>query len=710
MRASAIIRFGINGFFIFLVSIAQAQSPWQRQLLSYINHHARADGGYGWPDQPDSHLTPTYAVIGILKDISQLPSNRERLLNFVKTQHPQRGINREAGPSGTEMRNLVYEQIQSVRWLNGKTDEFQQEVLGWKPQNNKVSNFEEHGYPVFIQELMTPVCRSLLNLPLTDVSDHFKTYIQSRKRANGSYNNTKRSDGGDGNILNTYWGIYASRVLHDTADKEKTADWIKNCQRPSGAFTYQPLPFTEDNGEVAYTWAAVKSLCLLSATPSDVKACIRYLLSLRNEDGGFGNRLGLPSTPEATYYAVDALKELNALNALDTSRYVNKLDKTVPEFSGLKVYTVQFEAHGSGSPAEAVMLAQRLGIHLWGIKNGHNDWKATKEWMATAQKIAADKKVPVTFFYSDESYGSTAKVEGLGEFSHILDYIAPDIQNRTKALDGSSWKHVRTTFIEPLKKENGALILQVTNNEPLARVILDESVKKGGYAGISTIHFGQNFLFWLPFLYQYRYQLPFVSLQDAHGNESWWWSKELTSHRTLFLGNAPTYSELMKALKNNWVVAVRHDSLSKYKTRMLGGANGVQEYVKSKEKQWAWWNDNTKTFNDAYGVITLVTPKDTFETACPQQGVNIRVRCAWNGSRQFLESPAVVLEQLIVDNKVVKPEYVEIKDRRGSFMDSYYVFKMPEAGVGVHHVKGIFRSLRYGTTKEISEQFAVGSQ
>jgi hypothetical protein len=51
-----------------------------------------------------------------------------------------------------------------------------------------------------------------------------------------------------------------------------------------------------------------------------------------------------------------------------------------------------------------------------------------------------------------------------------------------------------------------------------------------------------------------------------------------------------------------------------------------------------------------------------------------------------------------------------VKDRRGQIMDSYYLYKMPDSGPGMHRVKGIFRSLRYGTTKEISEQFKVGSQ
>src|SRR5690606_41741274 len=41
------------------------------------------------------------------------------------------------------------------------------------------------------------------------------------------------------------------------------------------------------------------------------------LLSLRNPDGGFGNRPGMPSTPMATYYALDALKTLDNFASLD---------------------------------------------------------------------------------------------------------------------------------------------------------------------------------------------------------------------------------------------------------------------------------------------------------------------------------------------------------------------------------------------------------
>jgi hypothetical protein len=39
-------------------------------------------------------------------------------------------------------------------------------------------------------------------------------------------------------------------------------------------------------------------------------------------------------------------------------------------------------------------------------------------------------------------------------------------------LDGSSWQTYAKTFIRPLMKDNGTLVLQVTNNEPLGRIIL----------------------------------------------------------------------------------------------------------------------------------------------------------------------------------------------------------------------------------------------
>src|SRR5690606_17672583 len=127
-----------------------------------------------------------------------------------------------------------------------------------------------------------------------------------------------------------------------------------------------------------------------------------------------------PSTPMATYYALDALKSLDDFSSLDKAPLLKaKPAHNETDFSDYKVYTVQFEAHGSGSPYEAVMLAKELKIHLWGSKNGEIGW------IEEAQRIADREKVPVTFFISSEPYEANITVPGMGSFNHVLDYIVP---------------------------------------------------------------------------------------------------------------------------------------------------------------------------------------------------------------------------------------------------------------------------------------------
>ncbi len=681
-----------------------AQQNRKAEVLNYINTKlAKKDGGYGWEDQPDSHITTTYAVIGILNDLDQLPADKKSLVEFVRTHHPQRGPNKETGPSGSQVRSLTYQQIQSILWLGGDVSGFAEEVKNWKSQKGNIANYEMHGYAPLNQEVMTPICRRLLNLPIADITNEFVTYLQEAQRNNGSFNNTPAADGGDGNILNTYWSVYALKSLSkDEQLKKETVSWIQACQLKEGGFTHQPKPEIGVNAEVAYTWAAIKALQFFSAKPQNVAACIKYLLSLRNVDGGFGNRPGLPSNPISTYYAIDALKVLDSFSLLNTAPPVKRAAvKNPTDFSGYKVFTVQFEASGTGSPAEAVMLADSLKINLWGAKN------PAPGWIAAAQKIADKNKVPVTFFITDEPYGKDVSIPGMGSFGHILDFIAPANTN-IKFKDSTSWQDFAKTTLKDLHAANGGLILQISNNEPLTRMLLDESVNNGGgYLAISTVHFGQNFSFAQPHLHQYRYQLPFITLQDAHGTESWWWAKELINHRTLFLAKEPSYDALITALKNNWVVAVRHDSISNNQTRMLGGSEEMRQFITAKQNSWKWWKNETHETNHPWAAISVLFPSDTFEVARPDKGVNIRIRCWWAGARQVLAKPLIELQELKVNGKVVKPELITKKAKNGDLSDSYYLYKLQEPAAGNHTVETRLRHLHDKTARTMTTKFAV---
>lgn len=704
---SRIILLVVVGFFPCSVF---SQGSWKKELLNYIHTKlAKPDGGFGWEEQYDSHSTPTYAVTGILYDINELPNDKQRLAEFIRTHHPQKGTDKkvnyvagaavrgEAGPSGSNLRNLVYEQIRAILWLGGDVSYFKEDVKSWKSQAGILANYEAHGYGGLFQEAMTPVCSKLVGVQMQD-AEAFVKYLEICRRKNGSFNNAPASAGGNGNILNTFWSLYAQSALSVSPSlSSETIAWINSCQLENGGFTHQPNPQIGANDDVAYTWAAVKSLQLLGAKPKESRKAINYLLSLRNADGGFGDRPGLHSTPVASFYAIDALKALNALSALDKSPRPKAATEVVPDFRGYNVYTVQFQAHGQGSPAEAVMLADSLKIHLWGVKY------PVAGWLEAAQKLADKNKVPVTFFVANEPHDNELIIPGMGSFNHVLDYITP-ANTPVYFRDSTTFEELKNTTLKQLKGANGGLMLQVSNNEPLARILLDESVNNFGYRAISTIHFGQNFMFWLPYLAEYQYRLPLVTLQDAHGTESWWWSNELVSHRTLFIAKEPTYEGMITALRNNWVAGVRHDDVSNFKTRMLGGTPAARKFFSENSTNWQWW-DNKEHANRPWAAITILTPRDTFDVARPEKGLAIRVRCWWNSVRQSLKSPAVRLEQLKVNGIIVDPKLVTLKTRNGDTSDAYYWYPVENPEKGEYRIEATLKKVDDSSVKVVNQTF-----
>jgi prenyltransferase beta subunit len=701
VKRSGVKIFLIINILLFSLILTSSAQSWKKDLLNYIDSKlAKPDGGYGWEDQYDSHLTPTYAVTGILYDLGELPADKKKLADFILTHHPQKGTSTnptfylgkprgEAGPSGSDMRNLVYEQIRAILWLGGDVSPFNEEIKKWKSQAGVLANYESHGFGGMFQESMTPICHNLLGLKM-EKAQEFIQYLEGCRRTNGSFNNAPVSFGGDGNILNTYWALLA---LESASAPRKLASetvaWLQSCQMGNGGFTHQPDPQIGANDDVIYIWAGIKALKLLGSQPKNIKGAVSYILSLRNPDGGFGDRPGLHSTPVASFYAIDALKELDKLSALDKSKRPKAIKEETPDFTGYKIYTVQFQAQGQGSPREAVMLADSLNIDLWGVKY------PVEGWVAEAQRIANANNVPVTFFMSNEPHDNLVTVPGMGSFNHVLDYISPG-SSLVPFAENAFYDELKKTTLKHLKEINGGLMLQVSNNEPLARILIDESLNSNlGYLALCTVHFGQNFMFWLPYLAEYRYRLPLVTLQDAHGTEAWIWGEELINHRNLFIAREPTYDEMINSLKKNWIVGVRHDSVSSYKTRMLGGTDAARKFISGKESEWKWWNGEKLLRPQA--VITVIGKDDPFEAGKPESGLNIRIRTRWRSVRQALKSEAVKLEQLKVDGIVVKAELVNV-GRRNPPSDSYYLFKWGEPAKGTHRIEAVVRDISTNET------------
>lgn len=662
-------------------------------VLRYLESLVCPDGGYGWEDQPRGHLTPTFAVIGCYHLLGEPLPDAKRVADFVRSHHPSRLKKLEQ-----EHRVFLFQQVQALTWLGQDASEFREQILAWKQPLAYMKAYEQHGYPVFQSEVSVFLCRALLGLPLAGLAPAWTEYLDSRRRANGSFSNTPAADEGDGHVMNTWWGLEALRVLGRLQErKDETIAWLRACQLENGGFAWQPKPEFAGVDDVAYTRAAVRALRSLRVSPTRRDSCIAYLLSLANADGGFSDRPGWLSNPLATYYALDALDALGALESLDTvRRRVARARPALP--SNLQVFSIQLEALGQGSPAEAVDLAQSLRIHLWGAKN------AEPEWIARAQLVADQKKVPVRFFVSNEEYGTWVNVPGLGTYSHTSDVIARadvDLGASLAKAGVVSWREFRERRLTPLTKAGGRLIWQFGENEELVRLFLDDSLERGGYAAISTFHFGNpDFTNTEPFLQRWRGRIPFVALQDAHGIEPWWLADLVAGFRTVFLATEPTWEGWLSALQQNWVAAIRHDAVSANETWIHAGSREVLEFVRERERTWRWW-DNPEITRPLVSIVP-VTPADEFEVARPSQGVALRVRCAWETTPQgLLKQPIAELVRLTLDGLELSPRLATVPAQRGALLaDRYHQVNLPDLKPGRHVASATVRVIE--TQREIS--------
>ncbi len=694
---------------------AWAQPPndsgWRQQVQRYLEGLSRDDGGYGWDDQQRSHLSPTFAVIGCADILSLTLPNPAKLAEYVRTHHPMSLKSLEQ-----EHRIFSFQQLQSLIWLKEDVGTVRDTIFGWKKPVEYMKQYEKGGYPVFSQEVSAIVCRHLLGQDRGQIPDEYVHYLERSRRANGTFNNTPASDGSDGHVINTWWGLRAEVALQSPSkDATQTIDWLNRCQYPSGGFTYQPDARIGAVDDIAYTWAAVNSLKLLGGPLKNRSACINYLHSLFNEDGGFGDRPGWCSNPLATYYALDALSQLDALDSLNdlaghtkprASQKASSQAKPLPE--GLNVYSIQIEAHGQGSPRDAVLLAKSLKIHLWGAKN------AKPAWIQRAQAIAEREQIPVRFFASDEEYGTWVHVDGMGTYSHTSDIVAPPASNFGSSLANKgvvTWEDFQQGRLKELVSAGGRLIWQFGENEPLVRMLLDDSLQRGGFAAISTFHFGNpDFTNSEPFLKRYRMQLPFISLQDAHGPEPWWFADMTEGFRTLFLAKEPSWEGFLNAMKENWIVAVRHDAVSREETWMHGGPPSVLDFVRQHTEQWQWW-DNPQIVRPPVS-IQILSSDDRFETGSPdpqaKEQLNVRVRCAWHNTPQGLaKEPIYELVELKLDGQPLQTELKSKRRPNGQFEDHFHLATLPKLNSGLHVLRASLRQRGLGNSIDVDHEFEI---
>src|SRR6185503_10918058 len=108
-----------------------------------------------------------------------------------------------------EHRVFDYQQVQSLVWLGDSASDFREIVTEMRRPVAYLKQYEQHGYPVFQSDMAAILCRPLVGLSPGDLGPQWSEFIDSRRRPNGSFNNTPAAEGGDGHVMNTWWGLQA---------------------------------------------------------------------------------------------------------------------------------------------------------------------------------------------------------------------------------------------------------------------------------------------------------------------------------------------------------------------------------------------------------------------------------------------------------------------------------------------------------------------
>lgn len=477
--------------------------------------------------------------------------------------------------------------------------------------------------------------------------------------------------------------------------------WLRNCQRPGGGFTYSPdatLGAVEDAG---YTWAGLSALHLLGARPAQPAKAIEFLARLRAPAGLWRETVDGRPNPLGSWYSLESLAILGHVPPATIAGA--RLKKAVRIPADYRVWTMQIEAPGKGSPEEAATIAAAAGVHIWAAKN------TADGWLEAAQEAADRRQIRVRFERGSEEYGTFVRIPGIGTYSHLVDLCAPakaDIGVPMPAKVPHQWPKFRDQRIPALRQPGGRLLWQFNENEELTRMLLDEAVEKGTYAALCTFHFGnENFLHSQPFLHRFYGRLPFVALQDAHHAESWWGQEQVVGFRTLFVAKEPTWDGWLTALDRDWVMGVRRDEVTSGVLRHAGGLPEVRAFVNRRSADWQWWSEESPWTRRPLASLVTLHPRQLFEAGTPDSGVALRIRLAARHTPQGQpREPLAELIGLSIDGRPVQTELVETKGAQGAVIDRYCICKLA-LPAGLHTALARVRDLRTNAERTIEHRW-----
>jgi len=424
-------------------------------------------------------------------------------------------------------------------------------------------------------------------------------YIYQRQAANGgfvnSYNTIEPPGSDEAHLVITHHAVMTLKALGRTVPNAQSCiAWIRSCQSRSGGFRWSPTRTDHSNKpDVWYTWAAVRALDVLGSNPADPKACMKWLNSLQNPDGGFGDRPGWNSRIYSTYYAIHALHMLvgDARQGI-ARKTVSRVATVIPK-GKYKIFQAHLKTPSVSNASQTEMVEQMRAMHLNLIGAKTND-------VNEARAYVNERGYDLDVLACPENYPHKMLWIGAFPANHISNWIIPPEMSRQQRATFLSadragemelpWSAFKRKVIAPMLEMGTLFYPELDYSMVNAYMAYDDGLD--GRPGFNAFIAALGWPAWdwvrhFPYRERWVGKLPALADGDAHGDVAKWRDR-LLKQRILYFAEKHNLSHFLDALKTGRSVCVIRDETVPSKIVYYGSPAAV-DYATRHRAEWQWW-------------------------------------------------------------------------------------------------------------------------
>ncbi|MBN1126710.1 MAG: hypothetical protein JXA82_17025 [Sedimentisphaerales bacterium] len=560
--------------------------------LTYILSCQKSNGAFGPSNQHYTDVAWTYPAVAALRSLgADVPRAQECL------SHGRNSTSRM--PYWTYYQQTMLSQLLSPlrKKTESQADKINSIFLRYAPSgsNYSIVPFYRDDTQCLFTDLNTLwyVVASLRQEGMS-IQNHqsMQRFVQDRQDKDASFGE---------HIIPTCHAVLILRALdRSVSDRDRCISWIQRCQVPEGGFRYHPASGALSNqADIWYTWSAVRALRILNAKPRHVNACVQWINSLQNADGGFGDRPGWQSRLYSTYYAVDALRLLtgNAQHAI----VEKQLAKSPPIVLGENETIHQF-CHVQSLPDSASLKRLRQwGLDLVALQTNPDrisiqraenlsfqahqslQMEIAPAVMLDCRRLLPPQGHDVAQMAQMVLCGKNiSEVQSL--FTQACDWLGQAI----------AWSQFQKQVLGPFQKTDAMFRCEHDYGMINAYILYDDGLDgRAGVHAVLAANMGEDYIRHYPYRERWLGKLPFVTetvLPDSGITES----ERFDRNRVLFFGRDNTFSAFLEAARKGKTTCVLREDTIPGGVVYYGSAQMVQSLCLSRST-WQWWSRRALT-------------------------------------------------------------------------------------------------------------------